>query len=77
MALFDADADGANARFAEAVEIVRSGQILARDQKAYGRWRRDVDRQTGRPPDGKGLAALAGVLGSGLQVVRGEFEFRN
>ena len=79
VALFDADADEATARWADGVETVRSGYVLGRSIKAYESWRRDVDRKTGRSPQGGSLADLARSLGGGggLQVVRGEFEFRN
>jgi hypothetical protein len=72
-------ADG-RARFTEAVEAVRTGYIFARDQKAYDRWSSDIALRSGRPPTGKPLAQLARDLGGqtdGLQVVRGQFEFRN
>lgn len=66
-------------RFVDEVEVVRSGYTLARDPKAYRRWRRDVERQSGRV-HGKDLAALAKAFGGqvgGGAVVRDEFEFRN
>jgi hypothetical protein len=70
-------------RRTEAVESARLGWIFAHDQKQYDRWRSDVERQTGQRADGKSLAQLARDLGQvvesvgGLEVVRGEFEFRN
>jgi hypothetical protein len=73
VALLDADSDGANLRFADEVETVRSGYILARDPKQYNRWRRDVDSRSGRKP-GRNLAQLAHHFGG--SVVAGDFEFR-
>lgn len=75
VALLDADSDGANLRFADEVEAVRSGYILARDPKAYRGWRSGIDRRSGIKPAGKSLADLARSAGG--NVVRGEFEFRN
>jgi hypothetical protein len=80
VALLDADSDTAPGRFADEVETVRSGYILARDAKTYNLWRRDVDRRTGRV-SGRNLGQLArdfgGTVGTGGSVVRGGFEFRN
>lgn len=75
VALLDADSDGANLRFADEVEVVRSGYFLARDPKAYTRWRSGVDRRSGARPVGKPLADLARDFGG--QVTHGDFEFRN
>ena len=75
MALFRADSDDAATRFADEVEVVRSGYALARDPKAYGSWRRDIDRRTGRRAEGKSMAQLARDFGG--QVVTGDLEFRN
>ncbi len=74
MALFDADGDMASGRFVDDVEAVRSGTILAHDQKAYNKWKVDVARRTGRK-SGKDLAQLAKDFGG--QVVQGDFEFRH
>jgi hypothetical protein len=73
--LFDSDADGVNDRFAHDVEAVRSGYYFAHDARAYGKWRRDVDRLAGRKPAGKGLADLSAEFGGSVEV--GGFEFRN
>jgi hypothetical protein len=76
--LFDEDADGATGRWADEVEAVRAGYVLARNPKGYQQWRSSVDRVSGRRPDGKPLSQLARDFGGvGLQIVRGEFEFRN
>lgn len=77
MALLAADGEQTVERYVDEVEKVRSGYILARDPKAYGRWRRDVDRRA-RRPIGKDLAQLAKAFGGTTgMVVRGDFEFRN
>lgn len=60
-------------RFAEDVEAVRSGTILAHDANAYTRWRSDVNRRSGRKV-GRNLAQLAHDFGG--QVIVGGFEFR-
>jgi hypothetical protein len=49
-------------------------------QKQYDGWRSQVDRRARRRPEGKPLAQLARDLGaatSGIEIVRGGFEFRN
>lgn len=75
--LFAQDGEQVVERYVDEVEKVRSGYLLARDPKAYRRWRRDVDRKTRRPV-GKDLAQLAQAFGGTAgMVVRGEFEFRN
>lgn len=58
------------------IEAVRAGTLFAHDQKAYDRWRAEHSGH-----GGKSLRDLARDLGGGqpggIQVVRGEFEFRN
>lgn len=72
--------DLATARFNEQIEAVRAGWIFGQDQRQYDRWRSSVARRSGQRPDGKPLGALVRDLGGqiiGIQVVRGELEFRN
>lgn len=56
----------------DAIEAVRVGYIVARDQKSFNRWQ--ASRMRGQRPT-KGLAQL--VADQGGNVVRREFEFRN
>lgn len=57
------------------IEAVRAGSLLARDRKAYQRWRWSADRRAGRKPAGKNLAQLAQDFGG--NVTTGDFEFRH
>lgn len=49
----------ADGKFTSAVEAFRAGAIFGHDQRQYTKWRRDVDRRTGRQSPGTTIEQLA------------------